>query len=156
MSSVQITVPKEYGYVLLTATSTFLLSLWHAVRVSPYRKAAGIPFPAALALPSDISAASPEKKKAMYLFNCAQRAHYNFIENYNTALPALLIGGLKYPVAASLVGVGWVVCRTAYAVGYTRRDKEGGKGRSVGAPFWLFQVGLYWMAGSLGYSLLMG
>lgn len=42
-----------------------------------FRKAAGIKYPKACADSGDLSAADPEKKKAMYLFNCAQRAHGN-------------------------------------------------------------------------------
>ena len=68
-------LPKEYGYVMVTAASTFFLSFWHGVRVGAFRKAAGIPYPQPYADSANMSAASAEKKKAMYLFNCAQRAH---------------------------------------------------------------------------------
>lgn len=40
-----------------------------------FRKPAGIVYPQAYADKSDMNAASPEQKKSMYLFNCAQRAH---------------------------------------------------------------------------------
>lgn len=77
MSSTTLTLslPKEYGYVVVTAASTFFLSFWHGIRVGSFRKAAGIPYPQAYADSANMSAASAEKKKAMYLFNCAQRAH---------------------------------------------------------------------------------
>jgi glutathione S-transferase len=70
-----LTFPKEYGYVLLTAASTFFLSFWHGARIGFFRKAAGIVYPQHYAEKADLSAASAEQKKAMYLYNCAQRAH---------------------------------------------------------------------------------
>jgi len=51
------------------------VSFWHGARVSAYRKPAGITYPKQMAESSDMSAATPEQKKKMYLFNCAQRAH---------------------------------------------------------------------------------
>lgn len=90
----------------------------------------------------------------MYLFNCAQRAHYNFVENYITFLPAMLIAGLRYPVPAAIAGGLWSVFRVLYAVGYTRKDKDNGSGRLVGSAFWLVQFALYGMVGYAGYSLL--
>lgn len=101
-----------------------------------------------------MSAATPEQKKKMYLFNCAQRAHGNFLENHSMFIAALLVAGLRYPVTSSVMGVGWIVSRIAYAVGYTRADRDDGKGRLIGAPFWLFQLGLFGMVGWSGYQML--
>jgi len=153
--SVTVTFPKEYGYVLATATSTFIISTWHAMRVGPFRKAAQIPYPTAYASDEQMSAATPEKKKAMYLFNCAQRAHYNFMENYITFLPALLLAGMKYPVASSAVGGVWTIARILYAVGYTRSDKSNGSGRYAGSAFWFAQFGLYGMVGKMAFDAIM-
>lgn len=156
MSAVSILVPKEYGYVLAAATGTFFLSTWHAIRVSPFRKAAGVPYPNAYASPEQLAAAdSAEKKQALYLFNCAQRAHYNFMENYITFLPAMLLSGLKYPVSSAVVGAIWSVCRLAYARGYTRSDQTNGKGRLVGSGFWFCQLAVYSLVGKMGWDLLM-
>ena len=102
-----------------------------------------------------MSAATPEQKKKMHLFNCAQRAHGNFLEQLPTFLPALLIAGLRYPVAASVMGAGWIAARIAYAIGYTQENKENGKGRLIGAPFWLFQLGLYGMVAWTGVKMLV-
>ncbi|KAF2101124.1 membrane-associated proteins in eicosanoid and glutathione metabolism [Rhizodiscina lignyota] len=154
--SLSITLPKEYGYVLLTATATFFVSTWHGMRVAPFRKAAKMPYPNAYATTSDIDKAdSEERKKAMYLFNCAQRAHANFMENYNSTLPAILIAGLKFPLTSAAVGAVWTVCRVLYARGYTRADKEQGKGRYAGMAFWLCQAVLYGMTGWMGVQMFM-
>ena len=42
-------------------------------------------------------------------------------------LGALLLAGLKFPVAAAVMGAGWTVCRYFYMVGYCN-GTEGGKG----------------------------
>jgi len=154
--AVTFTIPKEYGYVLLTAASTMFFSTWQGMRVGPFRRAAGVPYPNAYASPEQISACSDEKKKqALYLFNCAQRAHYNFLENYTAVLPSLLIAGLAYPVSAAVTGALWTFFRYLYAVGYTRADKTNGKGRMAGSGFWLAQAVLFGMVGKMGYDALM-
>jgi glutathione S-transferase len=131
-------------------------STWQGMRVGPFRKAAGIPYPNAYASPDQIAACTDEKKKsAMYLFNCAQRAHYNFLENYVATLPALLIAGLAYPIAAASTGALWLVFRYMYATGYTRADKTNGSGRLYGSGFWLAQFGLFGMVGKMAFDALM-
>ncbi|KAF2675340.1 glutation S-transferase [Microthyrium microscopicum] len=139
-----ITIPKEYGYVVGVAATTFLLSAWHGHRVGPFRKAAAIPYPHAYASAEQLSAAEPSKKNAMYLFNCAQRAHYQFIEHYPQALAGLLVTGIKYPVASASLGAMWIVSRVFYATGYTNKDKEGGKGRysgGLGMLYYFAEIG---------------
>lgn len=98
-------------------------------------------------------ASTPDAKKALYLWNCAQRAHGNFLENHPTVLAALLISGLQYPVTASVMGAGWAASRVAYAIGYTKADRSDGKGRLIGMPQWLFQLGLYALTGVVGYKI---
>ncbi|KAJ9622768.1 hypothetical protein H2203_006419 [Taxawa tesnikishii (nom. ined.)] len=100
-----------------------------------------------------MSSADPELKKNMYLFNCAQRAHANYLENHSSVIAAMLIGGIRYPVVTTLMGLGWSVSRVVYALGYTAKDKENGKGRLAGSPMWLFQFGLFIMTGVTGYKL---
>lgn len=137
-----------------TSNNPHQVGFWHAGRVGVFRKPSGIMYPKQYAENSDMSAATPEQKKKMYLFNCAQRAHGNFLENAPSFIPALLVAGLRYPVASSIMGVGWILSRIAYAIGYTRADRDDGKGRLVGAPFWLFQIGLYGMVGWSGFKML--
>jgi glutathione S-transferase len=59
----------------IVLTRPLQVGFWHGARVSAFRKSAGIVYPQAYADKSDMSAATPEQKKKMYLFNCAQRAH---------------------------------------------------------------------------------
>jgi glutathione S-transferase len=95
----------------------------------------------------------------MYLFNCAQRAHHNFIENYPAALSALLVSGLAYPRLAAAAGAVWMVGRVVYALGYTRRAEWNveGKGRFSGGGFYVAAVGqvvLMGLVGKMGVELL--
>ena len=92
----------------------------------------------------------------MYLFNCAQRAHANFVENYTAMLGCLLVGGLAYPKTSAALGAAWCWFRVVYALGYTRADQQKGKGRNGGLLFVLAQVGLYGVVGKMAWDVLMG
>jgi len=142
------TLDPNYGYVLLAATSTFLMNHVHVTNSGRYRKAAKVQYPAAYA---------PESRtdEAAHKFNCAQRAHANFIENQPSMLAALLLAGLQFPVTAAVMGAGWTVSRYVYMDGYCRGG-EGGKGRYRGSSFWLFQLGLVCLTGYTGVAMVMG
>jgi glutathione S-transferase len=148
-----------FSYVLAVAASTFVLSVWHGARVTPLRKPAKVPYPNCYAsAESIVTCDDPKEKEAKYIFNCAQRAHANFMENYPVALTGLLISGLKYPVASAVTGVVWTVSRIAYAIGYTRRDRTDGKGRysgGLGGLFWAAQITWLGMVGKMGLDLVL-
>ena len=65
----------------------------------------------------------------------------------------MLIAGLRYPVATTLLGLTWVVGRIVYALGYTAKNKDNGSGRLAGGFFWLAQLGLFILTGMSGYKL---
>jgi glutathione S-transferase len=143
------------SYVLLAAVSTFFVGSWHGARVGGFRKAAKIPYPFEYASYEQVQTAAPATKSAMLAFNSAQRAHQNFNENHVTALGALLIAGLRYPVAAGVLGAVWSVNRVVYAVGYTRSGEDGGKGRYYGALWMLAHYAMVLMSGKAAYDLVM-
>ncbi|MCJ1287006.1 hypothetical protein MMC26_006353 [Xylographa opegraphella] len=147
--ALSLTVPKEYGYVVLAAASTSVLNLWLGSYVGSYRKAARVPYPNAYATATE-AAASKEK----YLFNCAQRSHAQFLEQLPPFLVTLLVSGLKYPVLSAGMGAFWVVCRVFYAIGYTRPQMEGGKGRYWGAGYYIPTFALLVMSGMTGWSMV--
>ncbi|KAF2481368.1 hypothetical protein BDY17DRAFT_187367 [Neohortaea acidophila] len=148
-------LPKDYGYVIISAAASFGLGMWHAYRIVPFRKRAGVKYPRYYAENSDITnAESAEKKQALYLYNCAQRAHGNWMENHPPFVIALLVAGLRYPIASTALAVGWMVFRTLYAVGYTRSDKTDGKGRLIGTPASFLQLGLYGLMAWTGYTMV--
>lgn len=67
----------------------------------------------------------------------------------------MLLAGVEYPITATVMGVGWSVSRVAYAVGYTRADKENGKGRLAGLTFWLFQLGAFGLTAWEGVKMVL-
>jgi glutathione S-transferase len=145
------------SYVLLVVSGTFVTALWHGGRVVGFRKAAAVPYPNAYASAEAVAAAEPSRAKAMYVFNCAQRAHANFLENYPGLLASMLISGVAYPVTAASLGLVWTLSRVAYAVGYTDSEKEKGSGRykyRIGGLFWICQLGLWGLTGKVGFDLL--
>ncbi|ORY10742.1 hypothetical protein BCR34DRAFT_601878 [Clohesyomyces aquaticus] len=150
---VTITISPDYGYVLAAAVSTFAVAQWLGMRVTPFRKAAKIPYPYEYASYEQVQTASPERAKAMILFNSAQRAHQNFNENYPVALGAMLIAGLQYPKAAAILGAVWSVNRVIYGWGYTQ-GLEGGKGRYYGILWMFAHFGLIGYAGTSAWKII--
>ena len=143
--------------MLLTAVASYGLSSWLGIRMASYRNAAGVPHPNVFATPESIAAASPSQARAMYLFNCAQRSHANFVENYPVALSAMLISGLVYPRLAAGTGIVWIFGRVLYALGYASRTTqyEKGEGRMPGFNVSvLTQVGFMVLVGKVGWDLL--
>ncbi|KAK4177497.1 hypothetical protein QBC36DRAFT_326953 [Triangularia setosa] len=120
MAPITLTLPSDYGYVLLAASSTFFINTLHAVLTSKARKASGIKYPVSYAS-NDVA----EKDRKAYLFNCAQRAHNNFTENLTPFLGSLLISGLQYPRFAGALGGVWAFARVLFALGYTSKGPEG-------------------------------
>lgn len=119
----------------------------HGLNTGSRRKAAKVTYPAAYA-PS--ARTDPEAHK----FNCAQRSHANFIENQPSAVAAMLIAGLQFPLTAAGMGFIWTFGRYLYMTGYTRGD-EGGKGRYQGIFATLFQAALIALAGYNGAMMVM-
>ncbi|MCJ1276547.1 hypothetical protein MMC21_004353 [Puttea exsequens] len=74
--SLTLYIPKEYGYVLGVATLSTIVNAWYMLAVSRFRGRAKVPYPNAYA-----THAEAKEDKEKYLFNCAQRAHANFLEH---------------------------------------------------------------------------
>jgi MAPEG family protein len=70
-------------------------------------------------------------------------------------LTGLLIGGARHPRFATACGIGWMVFRVVYWVGYMREDKRDGEGRRQGATFWGFQTMLLGLLGKTAYDLIV-
>jgi glutathione S-transferase len=119
----------------------------HIVNVGKYRKLSKIGYPHAYA---------PEGRtdNEAHLFNCAQRAHSNFIENQVSEVGALLVAGVGFPKTAAAMGVAWTICRYFYMTGYNKGGD--GKGRYNGLAFWPIQLGLIGLAGWTGMSMVLG
>ena len=88
-------------------------------------------------IPYPISYATAEQassSRMAYIFNCAQRAHTNYLEHQTTLLVAMFIGGLKAPIVSAGMGFAWLIARIMYVQGYTSDSKgnENGRGRMKG------------------------
>jgi glutathione S-transferase len=142
------------SYVVATAAAAIFLGVWHGFVSSRYRKPAQVRYPDCFASAESIAAAAPDLKQKKYLFNCAQRAHANYLENLPGVLTALMVGGALYPKTSAGLGAAWVVSRIAYTLGYLRADKTEGKGRSAGTSFFLFQLGLLGVMGKTAFDLI--
>ncbi|KAI2608475.1 membrane-associated proteins in eicosanoid and glutathione metabolism [Hypoxylon fragiforme] len=118
-------IPREYGYVLTVAASSFFINTFHQALTGRARKASGITYPTAYA-----SQELADKDPKAHAFNCAQRAHANYTENLTPFLGALLISGLYFPTSSTTLGAAWVIGRVLYAYGYT---SSGPKGRVTGS-----------------------
>jgi len=98
-----------------------------------------------------------EKEAALnnYLFNCAQRAHGNFLEQLALFMPALLVAGVRYPVASAVLGQIWNVGRVVYAIGYTQKDGKNGSGRLYGSVQYIGFFGLIGLLAKFGVDMVM-
>ncbi|RKF80489.1 Microsomal glutathione S-transferase 3 [Golovinomyces cichoracearum] len=141
-----INIDRNYSYVLLAATGTFVLNLVHGINVSKHRRIAGVNYPAAYS-------PSSRTDKAAMCFDSAQRAHCNYIENQLSTVGAMLIAGIRYPITASVMGTSWMVCRWLYMTGYSRGE-ENGKGRIQGLGSFIFQYILVIMSGYTSLAIL--
>ncbi|KAL8404071.1 hypothetical protein RB594_009071 [Gaeumannomyces avenae] len=145
-SIVSLNLPAEYGYVLMVASSSFFLSFIHGMFTVSARKKSGLAYPVSYA-----DKALADKDPNAYAFNCAQRAHANFTENHTSFLGALLISGLRTPVASASLGAAWVFSRLLYAKMYSA---GGPKARTIGIlGHYLTAYPLIFMAGYTGWAM---
>ena len=126
------------SYVLLAASLFPIVNTYHSNVTSSARSKAKIPYPNSYA-----TAEQAASSRAAYIFNCAQRAHTNYLEHQTTLLVSMFLGGLKAPTVSAALGVTWLLARVMYNIGYTSDSPENqnGKGRRRGlwhfAPYYV-------------------
>ncbi|KAJ6134426.1 hypothetical protein N7523_000748 [Penicillium sp. IBT 18751x] len=136
---VAITIPSNYGGVIAVALGVIpVLGFVHGMITGSFRKEAKVPYPHSYASIEQCK----ENAKAEQ-FNCAQRAHSNFLENAPQTMLFTLVAGLKYPQLATGIAGLWVVFRSLFLYGYVYSGKPQGKGRMMGSFFWLAQGALW-------------
>ncbi|GAD99612.1 glutathione S-transferase [Paecilomyces variotii No. 5] len=139
---ITITLPENYGAPIAVAVGAIpLLGFVHGVVTTSLRKAAKVPYPHSYATVEECKS-NPKAEQ----FNCAQRAHSNFLENASQTMLFTLVAGLKYPNAAAVAGAAWVFFRSLFLYGYVYSGKPQGKGRMMGGFFWLVQGALWGMS----------
>ena len=62
--------------------------------------------------------------KEWYEFNLAQRAHYNLVESFPSALGLHFLGGLYFPIPSASLAVLWIVCRHIWSINYKKGGPE--------------------------------
>ncbi|GAA5906177.1 hypothetical protein JCM8208_000654 [Rhodotorula glutinis] len=118
MSLLSAVLPADYAYVVAVGTVGVYSVLQYAtIKVSAARKAAGIKYPAPYA-----ENAVAERDLKAKIFNCAQRAHSNTLENLPLFLLSLFHTGLYHPRYAAVGGAVWLAGRFAYIAGYSSGD----------------------------------
>ncbi|OXV09549.1 hypothetical protein Egran_02693 [Elaphomyces granulatus] len=142
-----LTLPENYGAVIALSLGAIPLFSWiHGALTSSLRTAAKVPYPHCYATVEQCKS-NPKAEQ----FNCAQRAHANFLENSPQTMLYILISGLKYPGVATAIGSVWLISRALYLYGYVYSGKPQGKGRFWGSAFWLCQ-GALWALTSFGVA----
>ncbi|KAF9454057.1 membrane-associated proteins in eicosanoid and glutathione metabolism [Macrolepiota fuliginosa MF-IS2] len=117
--STTIQIPQDFYYVGATIVSTVWVLLGQGFTVGKYRRLSGIKYPQLYA-----EKAEAEANKDAQLFNCAQRAHQNTLENIPIIWATTIIVGLRMPViAASACGL-WSLSRISYTIGYLSGDPK--------------------------------
>ena len=138
------------SYVLGVFVLSGIVNQYHGLLTGGARKAAGVPYPNAYSTQAEADA-DPLK----YKFNCAQRAHSNYLENLPTFLVTSAVAGLVYPQATAAMGVAWCLGRVMYARGYIASTvAEKGKGRSKGFWYLLPHAGLLGTAMYVAYTMI--
>ncbi|KAJ5591639.1 uncharacterized protein N7459_002008 [Penicillium hispanicum] len=136
---VAITVPNNYGAAIAVALGAIpVLGFIHGSITTSVRKTANVPYPHSYATIEQC-----KQNPSAEQFNCAQRAHSNFLENAPQTMLFTLVAGLKYPELAAGIGSLWVAFRSLYLYGYVYSGKPQGKGRFLGSMFWLAQGALW-------------
>lgn len=140
MASTALMIPADYSYVLASLLLSAAVNQYHTYSTMRARRAAKIDYPNAYATPAEAAASV-----AAYHFNCAQRAHANYIENLPQFLVSSAIAGLEYPRTTASLGAFWLVSRIVYTRGYVSSTPEmKGSGRYKGAATHLLaMLGLF-------------
>ncbi len=99
------TLPKEYGYVVLVGSASYVMLYHLGIKVGMARKKYGVEYPA---MYSD----------SQPMFNCVQRAHQNTLESYPPFLFFLAMSGIRFPKASAACGAVWILSRFSFAHGY--------------------------------------
>jgi glutathione S-transferase len=128
-----ITVPNEYGYVILTCVvGQFVASTMMGGIVMNARTKFQVPYPNLYA--------TPGFHKQADAFNRVQRGHQNMLETLGTFSLMSLVGGLKYPLAVSGCSAVYFLGAYLFQLGYSdtaldvnlARYKKGGILKWVG------------------------
>jgi len=133
---VAMSLPADYGYVILTGVGAIFMVMWKGIRVGKARKVHGVDYPDMYSKDSKV-------------FNCIQRAHQNTLENLPQFMFLLTTGGLSSPRLSAAAGWVWIGGRVVYALGYS----TGEPGKRVQGAFGY--LGLLTLLGTSVHTAIM-
>ncbi|EPS73711.1 hypothetical protein M569_01049, partial [Genlisea aurea] len=127
-----VTLPGEYGYVILVLVFYSFINFWMLLRVGQARRKYKVFYPALYANESE--------NKDAKLFNCIQRGHQNSVEFMPLFFMLMIVGGLKHPLTSASFGVVYCIARIFYFTGYSTGIPE--KRATIGKYNYLGLLGL--------------
>ena len=118
----RLMLTNEFGAAIAVVVAGSAAANWFgAVQVMKARKKYGVKYPTLYAT---------GEGEDTHMFNSAQRAHQNTLENIGQLNITLLISALVYPKAAATFGLVWCFRRVLYIKGYADKGPDG---RMLGA-----------------------
>eukprot|EP00835_Amoeboradix_gromovi_P004297 NODE_326_length_10940_cov_0.392122.p7 type:complete len:149 gc:universal NODE_326_length_10940_cov_0.392122:3849-3403(-) len=134
------TLTSEYGYALVAAASLGMHCYTQGFAVGKLRKKYGIKYPDNGNGRYSVNLSDDQ----WFKFNCAQRAHHNYLEALPMLITWCLIGGIYYPVYSATLGLCTIFGRQLYASGYRTHGPDGRRyGAGVSA---IGHIGMFVMA----------
>lgn len=129
---VSLELQSSHALPLAVAVASSLVMVWGGFKVGAARKKYKVKYPNMYAIegvvPKGISAADAD------MFNCAQRAHQNLLENYTAFLTTLAIASVN-PDRAFYAGIfgavrlaGFIVYNSSYRSGDPAKRQQGAFG----------------------------
>eukprot|EP01013_Petalomonas_cantuscygni_P010692 TRINITY_DN2387_c0_g1_i2.p1 TRINITY_DN2387_c0_g1~~TRINITY_DN2387_c0_g1_i2.p1 ORF type:complete len:153 (+),score=18.24 TRINITY_DN2387_c0_g1_i2:107-565(+) len=113
-------LPPSYPWTIVVFATSWFVNILLSIQVSRARKKYNVRYPKLYADGSKIEAEA---------FNCVQRAHQNFLEQWIPVMMLMFIAAAEYTFWATVCGFIWCAGRVVYGIGYAR---FGPKGRMLG------------------------
>jgi uncharacterized membrane protein YphA (DoxX/SURF4 family) len=132
-----LSIPQDYGYVLLAAAGITLQCFLAGFSMGRIRRRV---FPqdfmkdnfgdihqqemgreiGMMGFPDTGSGRYSEKLdyRTWFTFNCSQRSHVDFVEQLTTVIPLLLIAGAFYPIISAVAGFLYFTARISFLWNY--------------------------------------
>ena len=142
MASALVITP-QHGFVLGTLATSFLVqNMWMGLQVGKARRKYKVFYPNLYADKDHPQADA---------FNCIQRGHQGTLEMAGSFHTLLLVAGLRFPIAASVAGLGYLIGRVMFFKGYSTGDP---RNRMRGALYALSMFSLVGMTATWAVQLL--
>ena len=92
---VAMSLPADYGYVIMTGVGAIFMVMWKGIRVGKARKEHGVQYPDMYSPDNKVNLRTlvfALRNNCTQVFNCIQRAHQNTLENLPQFMFLLTVG----------------------------------------------------------------